>query len=266
MLYRVVLGLISFLSIQAFADQHGDLQYMDANGLVRSITYLKRAGYAVVEGDILLRKISSEEAEPANIPQAVILQQLGGGRWPDGVFPFKISKDFSESCEYSIRSAIAAWEESSKVKFVELTAKNSGQYAGYANFIPSHSKVSSSYVGFQGGAQIIEISNSCKKMTVAHEIGHALGLWHEQSRADRDQYIKIVWENISSKHLFNFNQHVKDGEDVGEYDYDSVMHYSAYAFSKNGEKTIVPLNEKARIGQRTHLSKRDIAAVDYMYK
>lgn len=266
MVYRVVLGLISLLSLQTFAGQHGHLQYLDASGVVRDITYLKRSGYAVVEGDILLKKINSADTALNNMPQAVILQQLSGGRWPYGVFPFKISADFSNSCEYNIRLAIAAWEENTQVKFIEITSNNAAEYAGYANFIPSNSKVSSSYVGFQGGEQIIEISNSCKKMTVAHEIGHALGLWHEQSRTDREQYIKIIWDNISKDHLFNFNQHVKDGEDVGEYDYDSVMHYSAYAFSKNGEKTIVPLNDKAKIGQRTHLSKKDIAAVDYMYK
>lgn len=265
MLYRVILGIVCLYSLQADAYQYGHLQYLGADGVVRDITYLKRGGYAVVEGDILLKKIDSADTVIDNMPQAVILQRFGGGRWPNGVLPFKISEDFSSTCEYNIRAAIATWDENTQVKFLEITAENSARFADYANIIPSHSKVNSSYVGFQGGEQIIEISNSCKKMTIAHEIGHALGLWHEQSRTDRDQYIKIIWDNISSQHLFNFNQHVKDGKDVGEYDYDSVMHYSAYAFSKNGERTIVPLNEQAKIGQRSYLSEKDIAAVDYMY-
>ena len=42
------------------------------------------------------------------------------------------------------------------------------------------------------------------------------------------------------------------------------MHYSAYGFSKNGEKTLIPLQEGVTIGQRDHLSEGDIAAVKSM--
>lgn len=65
-------------------------------------------------------------------------------------------------------------------------------------------------------------------------------MWHEQSREDRDDYITILWDNIQPQYIHNFSQHIADGDDVGQYDYCSIMHYPAEAFSRNpGQPTIV---------------------------
>ena len=42
--------------------------------------------------------------------------------------------------------------------------------------------------------------------TIIHEIGHAVGFWHEQSRRDRDDYIKILSDNIESDALDQFSK------------------------------------------------------------
>jgi hypothetical protein len=121
------------------------------------------------------------------------------------------------------------------------------------------------------GQQIITLSDNCKPAEVPiHEIGHAVGLWHEQSRADRDKYIKILKENIDPDKLYNFDQHVTDGDDIGPYDYCSIMHYRADAFSKNGQPTIQVLNRLApcaqNIGKASTLSDDDKDAVHRMYE
>ena len=55
------------------------------------------------------------------------------------------------------------------------------------------------------------------------------------------------------------------GDDLGAYDYGSIMHYPRDAFSRNGRDTITPTDPSAVIGQRRGLSAGDIAAVRDMY-
>lgn len=78
--------------------------------------------------------------------------------------------------------------------------------------------------------------------TVLHELMHACGFLHEQNRSERDTYITINWRNVKAGTENNFEKasaSTTSAFGVG-YDYGSVMHYSANAFSKNGQPTIVP--------------------------
>ena len=93
-----------------------------------------------------------------------------------------------------------------------------------------------------------------------------MGLWHEQSREDRGNFVTINWANIDPVQRFNFDQHITDGDDVGEYDYGSIMHYPSTAFSINGQATIVPTQAGAVIGQRSGLSLFDTAGVRSIYR
>jgi len=250
-MYRLKLGsLLLLLAGSALADDGLHMNMIDPLGVIRDVYYVNQNGYPVVEGDIILRSKASST-------RASIIPAIGGTRWPDGKIPFVLADDLPEATSRALNQAIALWREKTGVEFVPIDR----EYADYVYIQPAEGTTCSSEVGRKGGRQVINLAPRCNVMNIAHELGHTIGLWHEQSRQDRDQYVQIVWENIQADHASNFNQHLNDGEDHGAYNFDSLMHYSAYAFSKNGEKTIVPLQSNVSIGQRDHLSEGDIAAV-----
>ena len=109
--------------------------------------------------------------------------------------------------------------------------------------------------------------------TVTHEIAHALGFWHEQSRPDRDQSVRIVWENIEpgKEHNFNKMDYTQIDSRGVEYDYNSIMHYGAFSFALNHTRpTMVAkkkslFNNRITMGQRSRLSPLDIEQANRMY-
>ncbi|XP_020486391.2 meprin A subunit beta [Labrus bergylta] len=129
----------------------------------------------------------------------------------------------------------------------------------------------SSSVGNQHvGKQRLSIGNNCDRLgTVEHEFLHALGFWHEQSRADRDDYVNIIWNQITpgKEHNFKTRDDTVSSALGVPYDYGSVMHYSKTSFNIGSEPTIVTKNAKFRdvIGQRMGFSASDLTKLNRLY-
>uniref|UniRef100_UPI00358E316F hatching enzyme 1.2-like n=1 Tax=Myxine glutinosa TaxID=7769 RepID=UPI00358E316F len=103
------------------------------------------------------------------------------------------------------------------------------------------------------------------KSIVQHELLHAVGFYHEHVRFDRDNYVAVVWDNIVDGKRYNFEK--KHSNDlVGPYDYNSVMHYGATVFSKNGNPTIVPTSPNVdTMGNMEGVTDGDIAKINNLY-
>ncbi|XP_030561340.1 seminal metalloprotease 1-like [Drosophila novamexicana] len=105
--------------------------------------------------------------------------------------------------------------------------------------------------------------------TIQHELLHTLGFFHQHNYADRDDYVKIVKDNISTGKLVNFQKYAADslGNFGAPYDYESIMHYPSNAFTKNGGETIIARQPdgQSKMGQRDGLSSADVTRLNNMY-
>ncbi|MFC1734135.1 FISUMP domain-containing protein [candidate division KSB1 bacterium] len=122
----------------------------------------------------------------------------------------------------------------------------------------------SSDVGMMGGKQHIKMSDDATKGNIIHEIGHALGLFHEHSKKNRDDYVIIIEDNILEGKEHNF---IKEDQSIitEGFDWGSIMLYPSDAFSENDEPTITKINGTTYTAQRDSLSDGDIEMINMMY-
>jgi Astacin (Peptidase family M12A) len=235
---------------------------------IKAVQYAVVDGLAIFEGDIILGTVEEVEQQTAalrDVESGAVAMGVaissgtsdGAKHWPKCVVPFTIDPALTNQAR--VTDAIAHWQAKTNYKFVARTTE-----VDFVTFRPAGASGDcSSTVGRKGGQQFVLLGLDCSKGNAIHEIGHTIGLWHEQSREDRDSFVQIHWDKIKTGFEHNFDQHIVDGDDIGPYDYGSIMHYPRVAFAKdNVSETITPLTAGAQIGQRLALSAGDIAAAN----
>nr|XP_042905003.1 astacin-like metalloprotease toxin 4 isoform X2 [Parasteatoda tepidariorum] len=120
-----------------------------------------------------------------------------------------------------------------------------------------------------GIGQPLSLGSGCHHVgTIVHELGHAIGFYHEQSRSDRDDYLIIYFENIMKSNLNDFKK-LKPHENIlyNSFDYDSIMIYGNKIFTTNGKDTMVARNGKKLLGpyNKFGMSIADTERVNKMY-
>ncbi|XP_068174060.1 high choriolytic enzyme 1-like isoform X1 [Antennarius striatus] len=212
----------------------------------------------LIGGDIAIDQESDRNADPCT-SRGCMWQ-----KWTDGkvYIPYYIANHYSSRERAIITRGLESFSSVTCIRFRPY--QNGDQ-----EWISIESRNGCySYVGRQGGGQTVSLNRQgcLYHGTVQHELLHALGFNHEQTRSDRDNHIRVYWENIIDEMKYNFDK-INTLNQGTPYDYNSVMQYHKHAFSKNNQPTMMPIpNSNVSFGQATQMSRNDIERVNRLYK
>ncbi|GBO08509.1 Astacin [Araneus ventricosus] len=189
-------------------------------------------------------------------------------RWPGypgrGVVPYVIDQS-ARGFSRVILQGMEQYHKHTCIRFVPRTNERDFIRIFYGNGCWS-------IIGRNGGRQDLSLGYGCAYVgLVVHELGHAIGLFHEHQRSDRDKYITIYPNNVVRGEMHNFERTNPNNELIfTRYDYNSIMHYGNYAFSIRRN---VLLTMKAKNGQRLYepfekpgFDESDIYAIKKFYQ
>lgn len=250
--------------------------YLDTGsvvGTVKQVPLLRRiqqsttteedSSFSIVEGDIIVPSSSlsssSQQKSPTIGDHSTATRSLASvpfGRqlWTNdnrnGYFyiTVRIDANFSNYLKEMIVKGLRNLQWRSQVIRFDVIYNQPQRSIPYIHYVNSdlgcRSMLGQTDQAFEGDGQYIHLQESaCGNIrTVQHEMMHALGFGHEQSRPDRNDYIEILWDNIIDEYNKQFWK-INTVDSLGtEYDLESIMHYEPHAFSKNDQPTIRPRN------------------------
>ncbi|XP_057665471.1 zinc metalloproteinase nas-14-like [Diorhabda carinulata] len=175
--------------------------------------------------------------------------------------PYELENLENEEDEYTIKSAMDIFKQYTCIRFRSRTDSDQEYLFISGNSSECSTTSKNEFV-------LIELAPDCllRVGTTLHEFMHAMGFAHEHMRPDREEYINILTENIQNGYEDQF-EILTEYDTLGlPYDFDSVLHYSPWAFQSKDAPTIEAKDNyiefQERMGQRAGFSKGDIAKIN----
>ena len=245
------LAFLAFLVIfSCFNLQAGSAHSQIRTGIYRGrpITYSVRGGKAVYEGDILLEHVdpirrAQNPGRPGGPPS--VTTAYSQYLWPkvNGVATvFYIIDPLSDpNAAPKINAAIGQFNSDFAGVIKWTLRTNQTVYVDINLNANDHSGQCEAEEGYQPNFQQPQPmggSTDCTLATILHEMGHVVGLWHEQTRSDRDTYVSVNYNNIIKASRFNFDIIQDNVQNLTPYDYSSLMQYPPFVQTRTGGPSI----------------------------
>ncbi|GGJ45219.1 M12 family metallopeptidase [Deinococcus roseus] len=216
-----------------------------------TIQAYEKNGKLMFQGDLMIASDTDHDR---------ISQQAGivtSRPWSNKTIPYVIDASLSGQTSL-INQAVNQYNSTTNVRWVPRTNQ-----ANYVRFFKENGCWS--YVGMIGGQQNLSLGDGCYSIgTALHEMTHAAGAHHEQSRTDRDQWITINWNNIPTDWHSQF-QIISEAKPYGAYDFYSIMHYGLYWGNNLAMTPKVAGIDYNRVGRGTALTATDVAGINSIY-
>jgi hypothetical protein len=246
-----------------------EIAYKDIQGEVvsfrneaKNVTFelVKKGDKYILGGDIVLTAAQVAQLKGETSPDGRTGINSLAQLWPNRTVFFTISPTLADP--WRVTDAITHWETVTNLQFVQRTTQTN-----FIEFVTGNGCFSN--VGMIGGRQEINLHPNCSMGNVIHEIGHAIGFYHEHTRKDRDNYITVHYNNIQPDFVNQFKKYSElgwGGFEIGTLDFGSVMMYGSDFFQiAPGLSTITRLDGSTFNVQRVGLSDGDVQTYNNMY-
>ncbi|BBN95214.1 metallopeptidase [Deinococcus grandis] len=226
------------------------------DGTEQQVMGFKQDGYLMLEDDIILASLTEK---PLGKEGTYVVDTRY--RWTGRTIPYT----FAANVPQAIRDRVAAAASTIRsTTNVVVTPRTSTTQRNYVEITYNTGTSCASSLGMVGGKQTITLADRCTTGSIIHEFGHAMGLFHEQTRPDRDKSVTIIWANIPADWQSQYQ--IRSGSaGYGAYDFDSIMHYPAFFDGKIAIQPIDPSIDLNRMGQRNGFSTTDKSTINAMY-
>ena len=236
------------------------------------LTYVVKNGKAIFQGDIVLEKVDSIDSQDPRSSFGIDSFGIAYNQylWPkvgnQYQIPYIITAGSGNLA--NLNTAISQFNSTfANIKFVARTTQTD-----YVNFYfdPNNNNAQcEATIGRAGGEQQVGGAggsfNPCTVGGLLHEMGHTVGLWHEQSRLDHDTYISVNYGNVVKGSFYNYDQIYDDAQQTTLFDYASIMEYPAFSFSRNGAPVIESIPAGIPLSNPTGYTAADIDGIRRLY-